>query len=68
MPSDFSYIYEGPVMQFGKVINNLWTGRTRASTSGRALSNLQYRYKANNQLVKTARIELDPRYLRMESN
>lgn len=67
MPNDYSYIYEGPVMQFGRVVRNRWTGRTRANTSGRALTNLSFRYKAINQLVRTAQIELDPRYLRLES-
>ena len=41
----YTYIYEGCVKEFGKVINEKWRGITRASSEGKALNNLKYQYK-----------------------
>ena len=39
------YSYDGPVMEFEKVIANRWTGTTYASSERRARSNLTFRFK-----------------------
>lgn len=39
------YSYNGPVMEFDKVIANNWTGTTYASSEKRARSNLAFRFK-----------------------
>lgn len=59
------YRYEGPVMQFGKVINDLWKFGTQAVSEKQALSNLAFRYKMKKQLAKDAKIELDANCLRI---
>lgn len=39
------YTYDGPVMEFGKVVANRWTGGTFAPSEARARSNLTYQFK-----------------------
>ena len=58
-----SYIYDGPVKQFGKVIG-VFQGETQAMTRERALSNFAYRAKKARGLSSEARIELDKQYLK----
>lgn len=52
------YIYEGPVVAFGKCIDQHWTGETIATSAGKARSNLTYQYKKQNKMVASARISL----------
>lgn len=59
------YRYEGPVMQFGKVINNSWKRGTQAKSEKQALAYLAYNYKIRNELTKDAKIELDANCLRI---
>ena len=40
-----AYSYTGPVEEFGKCINNKWSGTTVAPTPQKAKSNLAYQYK-----------------------
>ena len=60
------YIYEGPVMQFNNVIQNLWIRGTQAVSEKKALANLQFTYKRRKKLMPNAKITLDPRFLRVE--
>lgn len=60
------YIYEGPVMQFNKVIQKCYRNGTQANSEARALSNLQFSYKRKNKLETNAKIMLDGKYLRIE--
>lgn len=57
------YIYDGPVMSFGKMLCPKWKGATRAPSEKKALSNLAYRYKKKNGMTPSAKIRLVPRYL-----
>lgn len=59
------YRYEGPVMQFGKVINDKWKYGTRAVSDKQALSNLMFNYKRKAKLTTDAKIELDSSCLRI---
>ena len=52
------YIYEGPVCEFGKCIMNRWVAETVASSEKKALSNLKYRFKKQNNRMAGAKIEL----------
>lgn len=39
------YHYDGPVLEFGKIVANHWTGSTRAESEKKARSNLAYQFK-----------------------
>ena len=39
------YIYEGPVTEFGRIIDNCWHGETMAISPSKAKSNLIFRFK-----------------------
>lgn len=60
------YIYEGPVMQFNNVIQDLWIRGTQAISGKRALANLQFTYKKRKKLSSNVKIILDEKYLRIE--
>lgn len=55
--------YDGPVLQFDKVVATKWNGETLAPTKEKAISNLQYQYKQRNGLLPTARVKLIEKYL-----
>ena len=42
---DHRYFYEGPVLEFDKVIAKCWRGETIASSKRKARSNLAYQFK-----------------------
>ena len=50
------YSYNGPVLEFDRIIANHWEGSTRAETENRARSNLAHQFK--NQYGKTARSKI----------
>ena len=52
------YSYKGPVCEFGRVIASMWTAETIALSEKKALSNLAFRYKRDNNKIKTAKITL----------
>ena len=58
-----SYIYDGPVMLFGK-----WVGDSRiktvAQSTQKALNNVAYTFKKRKGYTPSAKIELDGKYLR----
>lgn len=52
------YMYEGPVMKFGKCIDLHWTAVTFAVSEKKARNNLAYRYKKDNGRVANSNISL----------
>lgn len=52
------YIYEGPVMEFDKLLTNRWKGETVADSERKARSNLAYQFKKNNNRIAAAKITL----------
>lgn len=52
------YIYKGPVYRFENCVIDKWVAITQAPTKEKALSNLQFRAKAELQLTKYAKIRL----------
>ena len=52
------YSYKGPVCEFGRGIANMWTAETSAPSEKKALSNLAYQFKRDNNKIKTAKITL----------
>lgn len=59
----YKYYYDGPVMIFEKCVTNRWRGETVAPTNKKALSNLGYQYKNQNNLCATARVQLSCKHL-----
>ena len=52
------YIYDGPVMEFDRLIAERWKGETMAPSEGKARSNLIYKFKINNNRVAGSKISL----------
>lgn len=54
----YKYIYDGPVLSFGKLITDRWVGETMAVTQKKARSNLYYQCKKALGLSSSAAISL----------
>lgn len=52
------YIYEGPVCEFGRCVQNVWVAKTIAVSEKKARSNLAYQWKINNNRTGNSRVEL----------
>lgn len=52
------YIYEGPVMEFGRCITDNWHGETFAPTKKKARSNLIFQFKVHNHRLPNTNISL----------
>lgn len=53
-----TYIYEGPVMEYGRCIANRWEGCTTAPTEKKAISNLKYQFKKETGRIAGTKIDL----------
>ena len=61
-----TYIYNGSVMQFGRLISDNWSAKTKATSPEKALSNLLFRYKREHgYLPSTGGFKLNPDKLSM---
>lgn len=56
------YKYNGPVYKFDKYLCD-WEGVTWAVSDAKALSNLAYRFKTQNNLLPGVQVKLDADYL-----
>ena len=54
----YKYVYNGPVKEFDRLINERWYAETTAVSANKAKSNLKYRYKKEHNLVAGSKIEL----------
>lgn len=52
------YSYTGPVCEFGKVVQNKWSGSTMAVSEKKARSNLTYQWKRSNNRTTNSAITL----------
>ena len=52
------YIYDGPVMEFGRCITARWTASTYAVSEKKARSNLIFRYNKEHGKAVNAKITL----------
>ena len=52
------YVYDGPVMEFDRLIADHWTGETMAMTEKKARSNLTYQFKRQNRRIVGTKITL----------
>lgn len=52
------YSYDGPVLEFDRIVANRWQGQTYAVSENKARCNLAYQYKRNNGKVPRTKITL----------
>jgi hypothetical protein len=59
------YLYDGPVMEFDRVIADRWTSKTFAPSLSKARSNLTYQFKKQFNRVASAKITLPSKITRL---
>ena len=52
------YAYDGPVMEFNRLLSDHWRGETMASSEKKARSNLTYQFKKQNSRIVGTKITL----------
>lgn len=52
------YIYDGPVMEFNRLVESKWHGETIAPSEKKAKSNLAYQWKKRNNRVAASVVTL----------
>ena len=52
------YTYNGPVLEFDKIVTENWLGFTYAATEDRARANLEYKFKTETGRTSNAKITL----------
>ena len=52
------YSYNGPVLEFEKIVTNCWSGQTYAVSEAKARSNLAFQFKRENGNVPRTKITL----------
>lgn len=58
------YVYKGPVLIFGKLVSNNWSGETMAVSRKKAISNLCFQFKKLNDILENrAKVTLMDKYL-----
>lgn len=60
------YVYQGPVMEFDRIICNKWKGETVAVSERLAKNNLAYQFKKENNRLPHARITLPGKIKELE--
>ena len=59
------YTYDGPVMEFDRLLADHWKGETMAPSEKKARSNLIYKFKKQNSRIVGTKITL-PGKIKME--
>lgn len=52
------YSYDGPVLEFDRIVTNHWHAQTTANSEAKARSNLAYQFKKINGKVPKTKITL----------
>lgn len=52
------FAYDGPVLEFDRLVANHWTGETMTPTARKAMSNLSYQYKKQNNRNARTKVTL----------
>lgn len=52
------YVYDGPVVEFDRCVENRWHGETIAPSERKAKSNLCYQWKKKNNRVAGTKVSL----------
>ena len=62
----YLYLYDGPVMEFGRCIANHWSASTYAVSESKARSNLAYQFKKKNNRIAGSNISLPGKIVMVE--
>lgn len=60
------YSYDGPVLEFNRIIANQWHGSTRAESEKKARSNLAYQFKKQYGKAPRSNITLPGKLISIE--
>mgnify|MGYP004557264217 CR=1 FL=1 len=60
------YVYNGPVMEFGKLLADHWTGGTTSPSEEKARNNLVYQFKKGNNRIPGSRITLPGKLVKVD--
>lgn len=52
------YFYKGPVCEFGKLVQNTWSGETMAVSEKKARNNLIFQWKKKNNRAACSKVTL----------
>ena len=52
------YSYDGPVLEFDRLVTDHWKGETMAPSEKKARSNLAYQYKKKNNRIASVKVKL----------
>lgn len=63
----YRYKYSGPVLAFDHLITAKWSGETIAESEKKAIANLAYQFKKQNNVTKSARINLPGQLMNIET-
>ena len=63
-----TYFYDGPVLEFNKVIANHWTASTRAVSEKKARCNLAYQFKMENGRIAQSKISSPGKLITIEGD
>ena len=63
-----TYFYDGPVLEFNKVIANHWTASTRAVSEKKARCNLAYQFKMENGRIAPSKISIPGKLITIEGD
>lgn len=53
-----TYFYDGPVLEFDKIVANHWSSSTRAVSEKKARCNLAYQFKIENGRIPRTKISI----------
>ena len=60
------YFYDGPVLEFDRIIANHWKASTRAESEKKARSNLAYQFKLQHGRVPRSKITVPGKLIIIE--
>lgn len=52
------YIYDGPVLEFGKCVQHRWRSQTKAVSEKQARNNFAYQWKKQHNMPPNAKVTL----------
>jgi hypothetical protein len=63
-----TYFYDGPVLEFDKIVANHWTASTRAVSEKKARCNLAYQFKMENGRIAQSKISITGKLIIIEGD
>lgn len=53
-----TYLYDGPVLEFDRIVANYWSSSTKAASEKKARSNLAYQFKMESGRTPRSKITI----------